>query len=185
MGESLSFFVPGFPETQAGMRQITTANGRTALVTTGSNGLDAWRRKVTNACNLSRLAQRHESLHGPVILRLQFWLPQPHSRPAADRHRGIGHSTVKPDIDKLVRAVQDSLTDAGAYHDDALVGALIVTKLEVTDHTLCGVTVRVNPWTANLAQHLEQRQQMPARLSQVDVAVRSTSRARRPHRRPR
>ena len=76
----------------------------------------------------------------PVRVDLVFLLPKPPSRPKRRRC----WPTVKPDIDKLVRAVLDALTSV-VFTDDAQVVALRVDK----DYgaTWTGVDVRVREVT--------------------------------------
>jgi crossover junction endodeoxyribonuclease RusA len=61
-----------------------------------------------------------EPLRGGVRVELRFILPTPKSRPRVLPH-------VRPDLDKLVRAVLDGLTGV-AYVDDAQVTSLTAVK---------------------------------------------------------
>lgn len=61
-----------------------------------------------------------EPMSGAVEMRLTFYLP----RPKTVKRR---YPTVKPDIDKLARAVQDALNGI-VYRDDAQVVSLSVHK---------------------------------------------------------
>ena len=63
-------------------------------------------------------------VHGPVNLHVVFTLPKPKSAPKTRRI----WPDKKPDIDKLVRCVSDSLTDAGVWEDDARIVRLVATK---------------------------------------------------------
>jgi Holliday junction resolvase RusA-like endonuclease len=53
---------------------------------------------------------------------------------------------VKPDLDKLARAVLDGITAGGAIHDDAQVCHLTVEKVYADDHLVPGATIRVGSW---------------------------------------
>lgn len=184
MSELLSFFVSGIPETQGGMREVSTPAGP-RLVTTGSAGLTHWRKKVTTTATAARLAAQHTTFTNPVTIILSFFLPMPASRPAAVRHRGIGPSAVKPDLDKLIRAVGDSLTEAAVYVDDSRVMGSVVHKWEVADRSLCGVTVTVGEPDVTddkMIKVLQARVAIPARISELDAARASATRARRTRR---
>lgn len=62
-------------------------------------------------------------LEGPLVLTATFVLPRPKSAPK----RRVW-PTVKPDTDKLLRALCDALTDCGAWLDDAQVVRMSVEK---------------------------------------------------------
>lgn len=143
----LSFFVPGVPQTQGGMRAVPLKGqpGRTAMVTTGSKDLRTWRRDVTQIATLTATRARWVTLVGPVEVTYRFLLPMASTSPAARKKAGIDWSVRKPDLDKLTRAVGDSLTDAGIYGDDGQVARCIVAKLVVHDRALCGAEVIVRP----------------------------------------
>jgi crossover junction endodeoxyribonuclease RusA len=102
-----------------------------------------WRGQVQQA-----VAQLEaEPFHGPVELHLAFDLPRPSGHFGTGRNAGtIKPSSptwpiVAPDLDKLVRAVMDSVTDAGLWRDDSQVVAIHATKCYVT--TPPGVTITV------------------------------------------
>jgi crossover junction endodeoxyribonuclease RusA len=61
--------------------------------------------------------------HGPIRLRLEFYLPRPKSLP---RSKPRAHVT-KPDLSKLTRCAEDSLTGV-VIRDDAQIVELQVTK---------------------------------------------------------
>lgn len=140
---TLRFFVPGVAQPQAGMRTVLTARGN-RQISTGGTSLAAWRSAVSQmaglACNLQHWQRGQE---GPVSVEMTFWLPMPKSAPAAVRKLGVAHHTARPDCDKLVRAVGDSLTAADVYRDDGQIAVLRAYKYQVADHRLVGVQVRV------------------------------------------
>ena len=55
-------------------------------------------------------------MEGPIHLDATFYLPRPKSWP-----KRITEHTRTPDRDKLLRALCDALTAAGAWHDDSQV----------------------------------------------------------------
>lgn len=99
--------VPGTPVPQGSKRIVPTARGPRLVDTTGER-LKAWRRSVADAIGWHR-----PPVEGPVFVHLQFWLPVP----AKSRHA----YPVRPDLDKLTRAVFDALTMSGVIGDDSQV----------------------------------------------------------------
>jgi crossover junction endodeoxyribonuclease RusA len=107
----MEFFVPGVPVAQGSKRHV----GKGIMVEQLKN-LGPWREAVINAA-------------------LTFRFPRP------KHHFGTGRNAEKlklsapiykesaPDLDKLVRAVGDALTQAGVLRDDALIVALAAAKV--------------------------------------------------------
>lgn len=62
-------------------------------------------------------------LEGPVKLAVSFTLPRPKSAP-----KWRLWPDKKPDLDKLVRAIGDALTQSGAISDDAQIVLLSADK---------------------------------------------------------
>lgn len=110
----VSFWVPGIPQPQGSTRAFKRG---AKIVTTSDNvKLKPWRYAVT-----SEAQDRISTISGAVGLIAHFYFPRPKGHfgrngnllPSAPPH----HMT-KPDCSKLVRAIEDSLTDAGVWHDD-------------------------------------------------------------------
>ena len=85
----------------------------------------AWRQVVLLAA-LAEIRSRGSRwpglLSGPLAVRATFYLAQPRSA----RRRALPH--VKPDLDKLLRAVGDALTGT-VYADDSQVVSIAAAKL--------------------------------------------------------
>lgn len=88
---------------------------------------EAWRRDVTR---LARAAMAgRPPISGPVGVLLTFTVPRPAGHYGTGRNAGAVKASapdwpdVKPDGPKYQRAVEDSLTDAGVWGDDAQVVA--------------------------------------------------------------
>lgn len=94
-----------------------------------SKKLPAWRKAVKVAASDAMALVDWVTLSGPSELHVIFFLPRPQSVTASRRQL----PTVPPDLDKLIRAVQDSCTDAGVWEDDSLVCK--VTAYKVYDDT--------------------------------------------------
>lgn len=111
----IDFFVAGEPVSQGGMRAVQTKKGA-RLISSGSTGLRYWRERV--ASEAQRAVDSLEA--GPVMVAAYFIMPRPASRPKKDRWPDR-----QPDIDKLARAVLDSITNTLVEDDKQVCGALL------------------------------------------------------------
>lgn len=142
----LAFNVMGLPTPQAGMQSVpagrdpVTGRPRFRKITEGGKGLAGWRQDVSQ-----RAAEAHAGqpcMAGPVLLEVVFRMPMPKSRPMWAKAGGVLLSTVKPDLDKLARAIGDSCTVAGVIRDDAQVAIIRVVKAEVWE-AWTGASIRL------------------------------------------
>lgn len=124
----ISFFVLGLPQPQ-GSAKAFVQNGRTHI-TSDNPKMKSWRNDVK--CE----AQKHftkPELDAPMIVTAVFCLPRPKGHYGTGRNAGVVKASapdvpaVKPDVDKLARALLDALTGV-AYRDDAQVTTLTVRK---------------------------------------------------------
>ena len=94
-----------------------------------------WRATVT-----ASVAAQHDGppIDQPVHVELCFWMPRP-KRPRWQV------PAVKPDLDKLVRSVHDSLQAGGVLAEDSRVVRLTAQKAYVPDGQEPGVTVVITP----------------------------------------
>lgn len=113
----LDVFVPGRPASQGSKRHV--GNG---IMVESSKALPAWREAVR--WTTAQAWNRQPPITSPVALVLEFILPRPVSTPK----RRTPPAIKKPDASKLIRAVEDALTDAGVWRDDSLVVDLHATK---------------------------------------------------------
>ena len=133
MSAFMQFEVYGKPEPQGSARGFVV-NGR-AVITSSNPNLKDWR-------NLIAVKAREEMkglppLDGAVEVEAVFFLPRPKSVKREN-------PTVKPDLDKLTRALLDGLTNV-IYRDDAQVIRAITSKRyvdEFTPNPCAAVTVR-------------------------------------------
>lgn len=131
----LDFFVEGTPVPQ-GSKNAYVRGGRAVLVDANPR-LKAWRAQVRAAAEAAVEDAGWETLDEPCRVHLGFTMPAP-KRPRWDV------PAVKPDLDKLTRAVFDALTDAGVWKDDSRVVSMEVTKkYEDEDGAVPGVWVEV------------------------------------------
>jgi Holliday junction resolvase RusA-like endonuclease len=120
-----SLRVNGTPVPQGSKKAFRhSRTGRVVMMDDNPN-LAAWRANVTAKARGAWGVDR-PPLDAPVIATALFYLPRPKGHYGTGRNAGILkdsaplYPTVKPDLDKLVRAVFDSLKDAGVWRDDAL-----------------------------------------------------------------
>ena len=109
-------FVPGQPVPQGSKKLI---KGR--MIEVADHRLQQWRSAI--GWRVKAAGWQRDTLTGPVRLELRFVLPRPlsHLRGGEVREGAPYWHRSKPDISKLQRAVEDALTDAGAWSDDCLV----------------------------------------------------------------
>lgn len=128
---TLAFFVPGLPKPQGSKRHV--GNG----VMIESANISDWRTAVATVARQAALTSAWPLVvGGPVEVVLTFHLQAPKTRP-----REL--PCVRPDIDKLARAVLDSLTVACVFRDDSRVTDLIARKRYADDTQPLGCDVEV------------------------------------------
>jgi crossover junction endodeoxyribonuclease RusA len=125
--EVVEFTIPGTAIPQGSK---TVFNGRAVEA---NKKLRPWRKVVTAAAT-DALAGR-PGFDTAVTAIIDFYLPRPKTvlrlRP-----------TVKPDLDKLARALGDGLTDSGLIRDDALIVCLSAAKWYADDKPYVRVKIR-------------------------------------------
>jgi Holliday junction resolvase RusA-like endonuclease len=138
--DSFSFFVPGEPITEGSMRTFTSGQ---RVVVTHDRGpeLAAWRTRVKLAAQeAAREAGWEPRYDGPVAVTAAFFLP----RPKSAKKRLWLH--VKPDLDKLIRAVGDALApykQPGVLKDDSRIVTWRASK-DYADDYKPGVLIYVS-----------------------------------------
>ncbi|MDW5563539.1 MAG: RusA family crossover junction endodeoxyribonuclease [Methanomassiliicoccus sp.] len=137
--ETLSFVVLGEPTPEGSTRAYyIKALDRTVTTHQNKKGLQAWRNRV--ATEAQRALDGREWKCDPCSaysVSVDFVLSRP---PSVPEHRRL-HPTVKPDIDKLVRAINDALTGI-LFSDDCQVVAMSMSK-DYCDERRAGAYVTV------------------------------------------
>ena len=112
----VSFSVTGDPASQ-GSHAIM--HGR--IVQVNSSKHKAWRKAIAQSA-IEALPNDWTPIDDPCELVVNFYMPKPKSvtRPLP---------SVSPDLDKLIRAVGDSLTDSGVVTDDSRIVRISARKL--------------------------------------------------------
>lgn len=126
----LTFEVLGDPASQGSHSVI---NGR--IVQVNSTKHKRWRNAVVFAA-LDTIGEDWTPIDEPVELSVIFYLPRPKT---ATRE----FPAVMPDLDKLVRAVGDSLTTSGIISDDSRIITIHAQKRYADDRGV-GAVIRVN-----------------------------------------
>lgn len=137
MTNTLTINIMGTPISQ-GSKGARIQGRRAVLFDTNADKLKPWRKTITTAAEDA--IRNHyspnnhrgwEPLDTPAELVVTFYQPRPRS------HYGTGRNaqtlrldaptwcSSKPDVDKLLRALLDGLTDAGAVTDDSRVVRII------------------------------------------------------------
>jgi crossover junction endodeoxyribonuclease RusA len=114
----LDVFVRGLPQPKGSMRPWRI--GEKIVVTSAAKGLKGWQSAVSFVL---QSAWSGPVMAGAVSVELTFHLLKPRSVPK----RRVW-PVVKPDIDKLARAVLDGMTGI-VFRDDAQVCILLVNKV--------------------------------------------------------
>lgn len=146
----LSFTVPGIAAPQGSKRHV----GRGIMVES-SKALPAWRDHVTQIARAAVVDGLFFPLAGTAVnLDLTFRLPRPKSHYRTGKHAGelkfdcpvFVQKT--PDLSKLIRAVEDALTQAGVWVDDSQVATIHARKVYADGRGPgCDVTVQTLPVT--------------------------------------
>lgn len=132
-------FVSGIPRPQGSLSLWRGRDGRERAKYSGPTVI--WRQTLHGA-----LARWWDAppLAGPVGVTLRFLMPRPKAHYSA--RGGLKPSapdlvTKSPDLDKMCRAVNDALTDAGVWADDGQVASLRATKQYVGEGDRPGVHI--------------------------------------------
>jgi Holliday junction resolvase RusA-like endonuclease len=134
---AVTFFVPGRPRPQGSKRAFPIRNrnkeivGHSVVDSSGEEGR-AWRSQVRDAA-VAAWGDFRKVLDGPLTLRLDFTLLRPKGHFGTGRNAAFikdgapSHPIGPPDVLKLARAVEDSLTSV-IWRDDAQVVSELLTK---------------------------------------------------------
>jgi len=125
---TLTFTVYGVPKPKGNLRAFMKAGMKFPIVTDSNRNVKSWSQLVAEGASraIAELPVHDRSLMFASAIRLSvaFYLP----RPKKYQKRGVpvAHLTA-PDIDKLLRAILDALTQV-AWGDDSQVVELLATK---------------------------------------------------------
>ena len=86
----------------------------------------------------------------PVQVEIAFFLPRPRGHYGTGRNAGQVRESApwvpagRPDLDKLIRATMDGLTEGGAWDDDAIVVSLSASKEYADDGQRPGCSIVID-----------------------------------------
>jgi Holliday junction resolvase RusA-like endonuclease len=153
----ISFEVEGAPVTQGSKKAwYDQKNKRTIMTEDRSVELTSWRREVSNAAKQALAgAGIVDPTTDPIRVRLQFYFKRPIGHYGSGKNAKVLKDSASPyphgrvgDIDKITRAILDSMTDARVFVDDSQVVTLGATKRWADRFTgLPGVVVDVERLT--------------------------------------
>jgi Holliday junction resolvase RusA-like endonuclease len=116
--------VEGVPVPQGSKRAFRHSKTGRVVMVDDNPALTGWRLLVSTKARSSWGGR--PPIAGPVSVWADFYLPRPAGHLGTGRNFGKVKDSapvwpaVKPDLDKLLRAVFDSLTTAGVWRDDSL-----------------------------------------------------------------
>lgn len=138
----LKFSAFGKPMPQGSKTPGMTKDGRLFVRENNTAAHKEWREIVRDACwHAMREVGWQTLTDTPISVTLQFRFD---ARKAERDEEGTPKITT-PDLDKLIRSVLDSLTDAGAWDDDSRVVDIKAVKYYTADSQRKGVVIRVTP----------------------------------------
>lgn len=116
----VAFTVFGKAEPKGSTRAFVPKGWTRPIITTDNPKSKGWQQLVAEQ---AQGVAQDGLFVGPVLLSAIFCLPRPQSMP-----KRVLHHTKKPDLSKLVRALEDALTGI-LYHDDSQIVRLRVSKV--------------------------------------------------------
>lgn len=144
---AVSFTVHGVAQPAGSKKGFYNKKAGRVIITDDAKKSRPWKALVSDAAvqammggdpaGQSRVLEMGPPLEGPLLLEVTFWIPRPKG------HYGSGKNaakvkpgapfapTVKPDLLKLARAVEDALT-AIVYRDDAQITSEVLQKAYTT-----------------------------------------------------
>lgn len=129
----IDFFVAGVPVPQGSMKGFF--RGGKIVITSANKNLGAWRQAVMFAAQSTGARIKPDTA---ISVIADFYLPRPKSVV-----QKILHPFRKPDLDKLIRALFDGITDAGVWDDDSRVCLVLAAKYYADESHPCGVSVLI------------------------------------------
>lgn len=121
----VQFTVDGVPQPQGSTRAFIPKGWARPIITSANKNLKPWRQQVSG---MAKVAMGEQPVtERPIWIELRFYFTRPKSTKA-----GVLWKTTKPDIDKLLRGVLDSLTGI-VFRDDSQV-AVVHCHKEFSDN---------------------------------------------------
>ena len=154
-----------FPFTVGSFRDLL----RSVAITSDNAKVKAWQKDIARAATLALGAVTME-LTGACALEVIFYLPRPQSHRKGDTTPHV----VRPDVDKLCRAVADALTGI-VWRDDSQIIDLMARKRYAESVSQSRVEVTITPIVDAMPLFPEAE-----RIVHADARARAATRARQP-----
>lgn len=117
----IKFTVTGIPQPQGSARAFVPKGWKRAIITSDNKTLKPWRQDVADMAKRAMDSHSILARPGAVTVSVDFYFDRPKSQKKAT------HKTTKPDLDKTLRAIFDSLTGI-VFEDDSQITACSATK---------------------------------------------------------
>jgi Holliday junction resolvase RusA-like endonuclease len=112
------------------LRPLLTKKNKMILL--GNDSFTAWRNEVVEVIAADLESGRVEAMpDGPLRLEVEFRFVRPKSHTRKQRNIDLGWRDTGSDLDKLIRALGDSLTVAGQIGDDRQIVQIVASKFYV------------------------------------------------------
>lgn len=138
---SITFFVHGRAAAQGSKRYVGHSNAGRAILLEQSKKVGPWRKVVETAAFIEMKRKGLQPFTDPLKVILEFVMPRPVSTPKSKTPPAVK----RPDLDKLTRAVFDSLTSVVWLDDSQVVYSLSSKRIAEIGET-AGLYVSVVPW---------------------------------------
>lgn len=128
---TLSFFVDGIPQPGGSKKAFVIPGTNRASIVDDAKGNKDWRARVSY---YAREAYQGEPMTGELQVWFEFTFPRPKDHYGSGRKARVVKTsapyrpTVRPDLTKLIRSVEDSLTGI-VWRDDAQIVWQVAQKL--------------------------------------------------------
>ena len=126
-------FIPGIPQPQGSKQAFV--RGKRAVLVESNKKLPAWRKLVTEKLEEANVSCA--PIEGAVSLDVMFFVP----RPKCVKRE---FPSVKPDLDKYIRSIGDSATDAGCVLDDSQIVEIVAYKVYADNDLPAGALVTLS-----------------------------------------
>lgn len=145
-GGVVSFTVRGKAEPAGSKRAFVSKAGR-AIVTDDNAKSKPWKQEVADMAAIAMEEHRQARFEGAVELYVRIYRKRPNShyrergglRPSAPVH-----DTKKPDLLKMLRAIEDAMTGI-VYRDDAQIVTEVISKEYTEEEARVKIEVRALP----------------------------------------
>lgn len=145
----VSFIVHGTAKPQGSKKAFMRPGAKhPTMIESAGDALKQWRYSVAQAAAAAMVGK--QLINDAVFVEVRFFLPRPKGHFGTGRNENTLKTsapkdhTKKPDVDKLTRAVCDSLTDR-VYKDDAQVTRVTATKEYTETSPRAEIKVARNP----------------------------------------